>query len=148
MLEKEDCMRIPVRQVIEELDQILAKNQTEEAEKHLEYWLSKARKGNDRSGELTVLNEMMGLYRSMGKESEGLQAAEEGLELLDQMDLKEGVTAGTHWINAATTWKAFGQAEKALPLYEKCGGLTAVRWILRTTGLPDFRTIWRCLMQT
>ena len=43
MLEKEDCMRIPVRQVIEELDQILAKNQTEEAEKHLEYWLSKAR---------------------------------------------------------------------------------------------------------
>ena len=61
MLEKEDCMRIPVRQVIEELDQILAKNQTEEAEKHLEYWLSKARKGNDRSGELTVLNEMMGL---------------------------------------------------------------------------------------
>lgn len=119
MLEKEDCMRIPVRQVIEELDQILAKNQTEEAEKHLEYWLSKARKGNDRSGELTVLNEMMGLYRSMGKESEGLQAAEEGLELLDQMDLKEGVTAGTTWINAATTWKAFGQAEKALPLYEK-----------------------------
>ena len=55
----------------------------------------------------------------MGKESEGLQAAEVGLELVDQMDLKEGVTAGTTWINAATTWKAFGQAEKALPLYEK-----------------------------
>lgn len=119
MLEKEDCVKIPARQVVEELDQILAKNQTGEAEKHLEYWLSKAREGKDHSGELTVLNEMMGLYRSIGKETEGLQAVEEGLALLDQMDLKESVTAGTTWINAATTWKAFGQAEKALPLYEK-----------------------------
>ena len=35
------------------------------------------------------------------------------------MDLKNSVTSGTTWINAATTLKAFGQPQKALPLYEK-----------------------------
>ena len=115
----EDCVRIPARQVVELLDQLLEKNNTEEAERHLQSWLLKARKGNDRSGELTVLNEMMGLYRSIGKEEEGLKAVEEGLALLEDMDLKESVTAGTTWINGATTLKAFGQAKRSLPLYEK-----------------------------
>lgn len=115
----EDCVRIPAKQVVEELDGFLETNNTEDAEKHLEYWLLKAREGKDRSGELTVLNEMMGFYRRIGKEEKGLKAVDEGLKLLEKMDLKNSVTSGTTWINAATTLKAFGQPQKALPLYEK-----------------------------
>lgn len=111
--------RIPARQVVEELDALLETNDTDGAEAHLKAWLIKARENGDQAGELTVLNEQMGLYRSLGKDREGLAAVEEGLALLEAMDLGESVTAGTTWINAATTLKAFGYAERALPLYEK-----------------------------
>ena len=117
--EEEGVTPIPARKVVEELDEILASNDTKKAEDHLKTWLEKARAGKDRSGELTVLNEQMGLYRSMGDEEQGMKAVKEGLALLEAMDLKESVTAGTTWINAATTMKAFGDAAGAIPLYEK-----------------------------
>lgn len=115
----EDCIQIPSKQVVEELDKFLETNDVEGAEAHLTKWLEKAREGKDKAGELTVLNEMMGFFRSIGKEKEGLDSVKEGLALLESMDLKESVTAGTTWINAATTLKAFGRAGEAMPLYEK-----------------------------
>ncbi len=115
----EDCVPIPARQVVEDLDKFLETNDVEGAELHLTEWLKKAREGKDKAGELTVLNEMMGFFRSIGKEKEGLDSVKEGLSLLESMDLKESVTAGTTWINAATTLKAFGRAGEAMPLYER-----------------------------
>ena len=117
--EEEGVVRIPARKVVEELDEILAANDTAKAEAHLKSWLEKARTGKDRFGELTVLNEQMGFYRSVGDREQGMRAVQEGLDLLETMDLKDSVTAGTTWINAATTMKAFGEASQAIPLYEK-----------------------------
>ena len=96
--------RIPVREVIGELDRILEKNQTEKAETHLLQWLEKADREGDWRAQLTILNELTGLYRSMGKRDEGLEAAERGIRLAESHGME----------NAVTTMTAFGRAEEAM----------------------------------
>lgn len=111
--------RIPVREVIGELDRILEKNQTEKAETHLLQWLEKADREGDWRAQLTILNELTGLYRSMGKRDEGLEAAERGIRLAESHGMEKTVTGGTTFLNAATTMKAFGRAEEAMTWYRK-----------------------------
>lgn len=110
---------IPVGRVIDKLDSYLNKNDFDAAERHLRYWLSEADWGHDMRGKLTVLNEQIGLYRKIGKETECLASVSAALSLADSLGIKESVTYGTTLINAATSYKAFGKAEEALPLYRR-----------------------------
>ncbi len=109
---------IPVGRVIEKLDKYLHKNDYDSAERHLKYWLNEAGSGNDIRGKLTMLNELIGLYRKLGKENEGLCAIESALELVRSIGLDGTVTMATTFVNAATAYKSFGKTDEALPLYE------------------------------
>lgn len=117
MKNQDTCRRIPVQEVIEKLDRMLEQDEPERA-MELKYWLSEAEKAGDWGVQLTVANELMGLTRSTGEEREGLSAAERGIELIKTHKMEDTVTAGTTWINAATTFKAFGKCAASLPLYE------------------------------
>ena len=108
---------IPVRRVIEKLDEYLNRNDYPAAERHLRYWQREAEAGNDKRGKLTILNEQIGLYRKCKKEAEGLGAIRDALALADEIGMEDTVTMGTTLINAATGYKAFGKAGEALPLY-------------------------------
>lgn len=114
-----EIQKIPVSRVIGKLDEYLDKNDTAGAERHLAYWLAEAEAGNDWRGELTVLNEQIGLYRKTGKETEGLRAIEGALTLTKELGLENTVSCGTTLINAATAYRSFDQAGKALPLYRR-----------------------------
>ena len=110
---------IPVGRIIEKLDSYLNQNDYASAERHLLYWISEADSCNDMRGKLTLLNEQIGLYRKTEKETECLTAVADALSLAVSMNMEQSVTYGTTLINAATGYKAFGKAEKALPLYRK-----------------------------
>jgi len=110
---------INVRRMLEKCDDYLHKNDYAGAERHLRYWLAEAKAGNDDRGTLTVLNEQIGLYRKLGQKAEGTKAIAEALALAEAPDVRGTVTYGTTLINAATGYKAFDEAEQALPLYEK-----------------------------
>lgn len=112
-------VRIPVDRVIEKLDSYLDRNDYLSAERHLRYWAEEAKAGCDRRGLLTVLNEQIGLYRKIGRENECIEAIENALSLADKMEIEDTVTFGTTLVNAATGYKAFEKAEKALSLYKK-----------------------------
>ena len=114
-----ETVGIPTGRVIEKLDEYLNRNDFASAERHLRYWLEEAESVNDGRGRLTVLNEQIGLYRKMEKESEALQAIENALALAEAPAMDGTVTCGTTLINAATAYKAFGRAKVALPLFEK-----------------------------
>lgn len=109
----------PVKERIRRLDELLGRNQKEEAGVFLRDWLKEAREQGDWSSELTVLNEMMGLYRNTGEKERGLCAVEEGLALVRSHSMQNTVTGATTWINGATTLKAFGRTEEAVPYYEE-----------------------------
>ncbi|MBR6939730.1 MAG: tetratricopeptide repeat protein, partial [Clostridia bacterium] len=111
-------MNIDTGRVIRKLDEYLGRNDYVSAERLLNYWLAEAENESDKRGMLTVTNELIGLYRKTGREKEALTASENALELARELKLDGTVTMGTALVNAATAYKAFGQAEKALPLYE------------------------------
>lgn len=112
-------MGIPIQRIIENLDRSFARKDFDAAENLLKYWNSEAEKENDLRARLTVLNEQIGFYRKLEREAECLEAIEAALELSVKTGLASTVSYGTTLVNAATGYKAFGKAEKALPLYEK-----------------------------
>lgn len=110
---------IPTGSVIEKLDEYLAADDYAAAERHLTFWLGEAEEAGDLRGKLTVLNEQIALYRKAERGVESLTAAETALRTVERLGLSGSVTEGTTLVNAATAYRAFGQAEKAKELYEK-----------------------------
>ena len=114
-----DNMKINVPKLLEELDLIYASENLVEAEELLESSLEKARNMGDWSSELSILSEMMGFYRRNNKADKGLCSVYDGLDLIKAHGLEGSVSGATVMLNAATTQKAFGDAEKAVEIYEK-----------------------------
>ncbi len=110
-------MGIPAGRVTEKLDEYLDSKDFEAAEHHLKYWLEEARFNRDLRGELTVINELIGLYRKIEKEAPAIECCKRAIELCGPNPTS--VSAGTTLLNAATAYKAFGKAAEAVPLYEK-----------------------------
>ena len=118
--EKEPPVRpIPSTRVIEKLDEFLGRNDYAGAERLLLYWLTEAEQGRDARGEFQLRNELMGLYRKLGRKEEALENADRALALAEQTGIGNTVSAGTAYVNAATVRKAFGMAAEGLPLFEK-----------------------------
>lgn len=108
---------VPIGRVIGKLDEYLGRNDYAGAERHLRYWKSEAEAGQDERGLLSILNEQIGLYRKLEQKSEGLAAIEEALALAMRLGIEQTVTMGTTLLNAATGYKSFGMAKRAMPLY-------------------------------
>ncbi len=111
--------KIPTSRILEKLDDFLNRNDYSGSERLLQYWLQEAILGQDLRGEFQLRNELMGLYRKLGKKAEALENAARASELIREAGLDGTVGAGTAYINIATVQKAFGMSEDALPLYEK-----------------------------
>lgn len=110
---------ISIDRILSKLDEYLGKNDYVFAEKHLLYWLSEAENNQDVKVELLVSNELMGLYRKLGRKEDAVFRAERALCRIDELGIGFQVGAGTTYINSATVYKAFGMAEKSIPLFER-----------------------------
>ena len=110
--------KISVYEFIKELDSHFAREDLAGAGECVLKWREKAREIDDRSGELSVLNEMIGYYRRTGEEQPALNAVKEAFDLIDELDIGSEVTAATIYLNGATTMKAFGRSAEAMPYYE------------------------------
>lgn len=110
---------VPVYRILERLDRYLADRDYENAERLLGYWLLEAQAGNDIRGKLSLLNEQIGLYRKLNRESECMTAIISALHLAAMLQPDDGLLIGTTYLNAATGYNAFGRAEQALTLYSQ-----------------------------
>lgn len=110
---------ISIDRILSKLDEYLNKNDYALAERHLLYWLGEAKSNNDLKVELLVSNELMGLYRKLGKETEALSCVENALLRIEASGIGMQVGAATTYLNAATVYKAFGRAEESIPLFYK-----------------------------
>lgn len=108
-----------ISRILEKLDGYLGKDDYSAAENHLLYWLSEAEAGKDFRGMLLMRNELMGLYRKLGRESEAIACANTALGIIEVQNLSDNIGAATTFLNTATVYKAFGMAEKAVPLFAK-----------------------------
>ncbi|MBQ8345421.1 MAG: tetratricopeptide repeat protein [Clostridia bacterium] len=114
---------ISTGRILERLDEYLDRDDYASAERHLRYWLAEAESRQDVSTELLMRNELMGLCRKLGKQAEAVGFAETALEKIETLGIGHQVGAATTLLNCATVYKAFGMAERALPLFERARGV-------------------------
>ena len=110
---------IPVRRIIDKMNEYMSRLDYAGAERHLKYWLAEARATGDRRGELTVLNELIGHARKTDQRELARRSAEEALALLAALELEESVTAGTTCINIATAAYVFGDYQRSMEMFER-----------------------------
>ena len=110
---------ISTDRILEKLDEYLNKNDYASAERHLLYWLSEAETNSDNRTLLLMSNELMGLYRKLGRRDDAIGFAEKALKKIEELDIGEQVGSATTYLNSATVYKAFGMADRSMPLFEK-----------------------------
>ena len=108
---------ISIERILEKLDAHLHKNDYVSAERHLLYWLSESRASSDHRAQMLVLNELMGLYRKLGRKDEALARVSEALACIDELGIAEQVGAATTFLNCATVYKAFGEPSESIRLF-------------------------------
>ena len=110
---------IAIDRILSRLDEYLNKNDYVSAEKHLIYWLDEATRGGDTKTELLINNELMGLYRKLGKQEKALSAVNSAISKIESLGIESQVGSATTFLNCATVYKAFGDPERSLPLFVK-----------------------------
>lgn len=101
--------------ILDELDRYLHKNDYLSAEAYLLERLSDA----DAPTEILIQNELMGLYRKLGRREEALEMVDAALLKIEGMGIARQVGAATTFLNAATVYKAFAMPGKAMPLFDR-----------------------------
>ncbi|MBT1167173.1 DUF3856 domain-containing protein [Bifidobacterium simiarum] len=89
------------------------------AEPYLLEALRQAREAADDGAQLTVINELLGFYRSQGRHDDNLPLVKESLDLAKRMGLEGSDAWATTLINAATATRAAGKYDDAEKLYRE-----------------------------
>lgn len=108
-----------IRDVIDEVDRLFAKNDMEGAGKVLENALEISSKSRDFASELSILNELLGYYRKTSQRKKAFSALDRCEKLLGSLRLFGTVTEGTVLLNAATVLKYFEENERAVEYYKR-----------------------------
>ncbi len=116
---KESYDIVPIARVLERIDSLFEKNDLDAVGKVLDYWDSEARRLGDERGLLEILNEKIGFYRRTNDRSLALAAVKEAFAIIDKLELGRLQSAGTVYLNGATTMKAFGEVGASMSYYEK-----------------------------
>ena len=107
------------KELLNKLDNFLHKNDYVKAEEYLLICLADAIKVDDFQTEILLRNELMGLYRKVGKRDEALSTVEAVLNKIREKGVENQVGSATTYLNSATVYKAFGMAEKSIVNFEK-----------------------------
>ena len=107
------------KNILNTLDSYLHKNDYEGAERYLLRCLEDVIVNKDFTTEILLRNELMGLYRKVGKRDEALFTVEVVLEKIKEMGVSEQIGSATTYLNSATVYKAFGFPDKSISLFEK-----------------------------
>lgn len=113
---KEPTGYVPIRRVMDKIDELAARDDKEGIARVLDYWEKEARQLGDDKGLLEILSEEIGFYRRADSREKGLAAVYEALGLL-QAYPENGLSEATVYLNIATTLKAFGKVDEAMPHY-------------------------------
>lgn len=110
-------VNLDIKGIIAGLDKLLYASDITEAGKYLEHWCAKAAEVGDWRAELTLQSELMGFLRRTNDEKSALEAVNRGLEIIKEHRLGSTVSGATIILNAATTLKAYGMAERSIPMF-------------------------------
>lgn len=112
------------------LDAIYSRHEgASKAEPYMTQALEQAAEDGDEPGQLTVINELMGFYRSQSRHEDNIRLAHASLDLALHMGLEGTAQWLAVLINAATAMRAAGHYDESLELYEQA--------LSASTTVPD-----------
>jgi tetratricopeptide (TPR) repeat protein len=108
-----------IQTTLRELDAIFKSGEHHRIEPFLVEHLRQAEAEGDKPSMLSLQNELMGYYRALSRFREALELGEKALSLLESMGYKGSVPYATTLLNVATAYRAEGQVDKAIGMYEE-----------------------------
>lgn len=106
-----------IQAVLAHLDGLFADKKLDEVAPFLTSQLETAREEGDAGAVLSLMNELVGFYRSTSQTAASLSMAQQALQMVNAMGLANTPAQGTTLINAATAYRAAGELEEAIALY-------------------------------
>lgn len=111
--------RIPVKRIIEKVDESFSKNDYSEAGRLLEYWKSEAIELSDKEGELAIDNELVGFYRKQNNVEKGLDNIERTLFLIEELKISNMLSTATIFLNIGTAYKVYKKFDLSVSFFDK-----------------------------
>lgn len=105
------------------LDGYFQRNELEQVEPYLLESLEKAKESGDYGAYITIGNEMIGFYRSVSQYKKSFDIAEDVLLLMEELQLEDSEHFATTLLNAATAYRAAGDASQAYKYYRQALGI-------------------------
>ena len=127
---------VPVPEILAHLDRLLGRDDLSGARELLIGWEAEAVRRHDLSGQLTVVNELIGLYRKTGAEADALAAVARADDLIGRLGISRERSAATVLLNQGTALCAFGRYEEAVERYGRA------EQIYRESGLAAGDALW------
>lgn len=109
--------------ILSQLDALFQRGAYDQVEDFMVEHIARAEAEGDKATALSLLNELMGYYRSVSRHRDSLKAASKALGLLEELGLKNSLHYATTLLNIATAWRADGQTQRAIGLFEEVGRL-------------------------
>lgn len=106
-----------VRKSIAELDLLYEKRLYSEVEYFLLSKIKESKEENDRRSEITLLNELMGFYRTSSRYKELIDLCDYTISLLKEIGLEGTVAYATTALNVATAYREVGKVDESLEYY-------------------------------
>ena len=103
--------------ILKQIDRLLEENRGAEAQALMERCLQQALESGDRSGAVTLLNELIGFCRETGQADKAYYYGEVVLRLLEDMGLTGTLPFATSVLNIASAYRAGGRLEDAMTCY-------------------------------
>jgi len=107
-----------IRKTLGELDIFFEKNRYDEVESFLLSKIKEAERENDSSALLTLLNELIGFYRSSSRCEEAVSLGDDILSLMMEMGLEQTVPYATSILNVATAYREAGKIDESIQYYD------------------------------
>lgn len=106
-----------IQEIFQHSDALFQQGRSKEAVRWLEEQVQQARKTEEWGAELSMINELMGYYRSISKLDTAWEYAFRAEELVNKHGLTYTVEGMTTCFNVANVYRASGKTEEALKQY-------------------------------
>lgn len=108
-----------INEVLKGLDRLFENKEMDKVEPYLQEHLKSAMETGDASGVITIVNELIGFYRSMGQHEKSMFYCGQILSFMQMCHLEGTVPYATTLLNVATANRAAGELEKAMEYYKE-----------------------------
>ena len=108
---------LDVPAIIAELDRLLNAGCLNDASQYLASFREKAHECGDWRAELSMMSEQLGLCRRTNDAALAEECVSSVQQILTEHRMNDTVSGATVLLNAATTLKCFGEAERSMPIF-------------------------------